>query len=646
MRASRWTRWRCPRRHLLAPLPAPALGGQQQRVAIAMAFANRPKVIVCDEPTTGLDVTTQARVLETVRDLCRPIASRRSMSATTSPSWPRLADRVAVMYGGRIVESGPASGSSPRRATATQRLLLAVPDIAGERTVVGIPGHAALPGSRPDGLLHPRCQFAREDCRATFLTDLGAGHQVRCYRRRGNARVAARGRRPCRSDWLGRRRRARHERSQRSLRRARDPVRHQPPGPSRRVRRAGGSRAAARRRSPAAWPGCTGLDRRDSPGRHALAESARQRPGHVRKDIQYVFQNPYASLNPRRTVGQTIARQLRLFFPNSGRTSVRASQGASSVSRCRAAPPAASDQLGGERQRVAIARALAAGEALGLRRGHLRARRLRPGGHHRAAGTLRAEMGLSLLFITHDLALIRTIADRVAVMSDGRIVEQGPLERIFTSPDADYAQAAGRHAEHRDRPRPRCRPLRLRRPTARLWLWSSRPATSSALGTMVLGRGQRGRSFRPRGDERLAWFDRGAHVAERDGDGAVALVGPDALGEVVKGAVSLPHASPPACSRAPPRSATGRRPGRPASGARDGVVERDRDIVARRDGALVADPEPDPALRRAARDRRGSAPGRPGPRPRRRAGSGARHALRPAATRRAPPSGARPARRR
>jgi len=118
-------------------------GGQQQRVAIAMAFANRPKVIVCDEPTTGLDVTTQSRVLETVRDLCRSHHVAALYVTHDLAVVAELADMVAVMYAGRIVESGPRERifSAPRHPY-TRRLLRAVPDIAGKRTVVGIPGRA------------------------------------------------------------------------------------------------------------------------------------------------------------------------------------------------------------------------------------------------------------------------------------------------------------------------------------------------------------------------------------------------------------------------------------------------------------------------------------------------------------------------
>src|SRR5918999_6570916 len=160
-------------------------GGQQQRVAIAMAFANRPKVIVCDEPTTGLDVTTQARVLETVRDLCRSHRVAALYVTHDLAVVAELADRVAVMYAGRIVESGPRERIFPAaRPPYPRRLLRAVPDIAGKRTVVGIPGRAALPGNRPQGcFFHPRCPLADDESRSAFppVTDLGGGHTVRCF---------------------------------------------------------------------------------------------------------------------------------------------------------------------------------------------------------------------------------------------------------------------------------------------------------------------------------------------------------------------------------------------------------------------------------------------------------------------------------
>jgi peptide/nickel transport system ATP-binding protein len=178
-------------------------------------------------------------------------------------------------------------------------------------------------------------------------------------------------------------------------------------------------------------------------GDTALAAAARGRSSQARRDIQYVFQNPYASLNPRRTIGQTIARQLELFFPGEKRAAAqRVADCLERVALSADAANAFPDQLsGGERQRVAIARALAAepkvlvcDEVTSALDVSVQAAIIE------LLGKLREEMGLSLLFITHDLALIRTIADRVAVMNQGRIVELGAVEQIFTAPSAEYTR--------------------------------------------------------------------------------------------------------------------------------------------------------------------------------------------------------------
>jgi peptide/nickel transport system ATP-binding protein len=424
-------------------------GGQQQRVAIAMAFANRPAVIVCDEPTTGLDVTTQARVLATIRELCR---SHRVAALYVSHDLAvvaELADRVAVMYAGRIVESGPREQMFAAPAHPyTRRLLRAVPDIAGKRTVVGIPGHAALPGSRPQGcFFHPRCQFAQDDCRATFppVTEVGPAHQVRCYHVDDLMRAPA-------PEGAGQAHRQAagqdivlavhelnaHYATHHTLFDIDVEVHHNEclalVGES-------GSGKTTLARCVAGlhkdWVGEIRL------GDTRLAEAARKRSSQARKDIQYVFQNPYASLNPRRTIGQTIARQLELFFPGHRRDTGR--RVAECLERVALSADAANrfpDQLsGGERQRVAIARALAAEPALLVCDEVTSALDVSvQAAIIELLGQLRNEIGLSLLFITHDLALIRTIADRVAVMTEGRIVEHGPVEQIFTAPSAEYTR--------------------------------------------------------------------------------------------------------------------------------------------------------------------------------------------------------------
>jgi peptide/nickel transport system ATP-binding protein len=423
-------------------------GGQQQRVAIAMAFANRPRVIVCDEPTTGLDVTTQARVLETVRDLCRSHQVAALYVSHDLAVVAELADRVAVMYAGRIVESGPRERmfSAPRHPY-TRRLLRAVPDIAGKRTVVGIPGHAALPGSRPQGCyFHPRCEFAQDDCRREFpgVTDLGAAHQVRCYHidqvakeappeGAGQADQHAVGENVVLAvQTLDAHYGSRHTLFDIDLELHRNECLAL-------VGESGSGKTTLARCVSGLHKDYTGKVRL---GDDVLPEAARSRSTQARREIQYVFQNPYASLNPRRTVGQTIARQLALFGAGGRDVGRRVSECLERVALSSSAANRFPDQLsGGERQRVAIARALAADpkvlvcdEVTSALDVSVQAAIIE------LLGKLRQQMGLSLLFITHDLALIRTIADRVIVMTDGRIVEQGTTEHIFTAPSADYTR--------------------------------------------------------------------------------------------------------------------------------------------------------------------------------------------------------------
>jgi peptide/nickel transport system ATP-binding protein len=424
-------------------------GGMQQRVAIAMAFANRPHVIVCDEPTTGLDVTTQSRVLETVRELCRSHQVAALYVSHDLAVVAELADRVAVMYGGRIVESGTRDQlfASPRHPY-TRRLLRAVPDIAGKRSVVGIPGHAALPTSRPAGCyFHPRCEFARDDCRAEFppVTDVGDGHEVRCYHvadavRQAPPEGAGQAERQVVGEdvVLAIRKLNAHYGESQILFDVDIDVRHNECVAL--VGESGSGKTTTARCVAGLHKQWTGeISLRGT----TLVPDARQRSSQERREIQYVFQNPYASLNPRRTIGQTIARRLKL-FDRGGQGNI-AAQVADCLERVALSASAASrfpDQLsGGERQRVAIARALAAEPALLVCDEVTSALDVSvQAAIIELLGQLRTEMGLSLLFITHDLALIRTIADRVAVVTGGHVVEYGPCEQIFTSPRADYTR--------------------------------------------------------------------------------------------------------------------------------------------------------------------------------------------------------------
>ncbi len=179
-------------------------GGQQQRVGLAMAFANRPRLIVLDEPTTGLDVTTQSTVLATVRELAQ-IHDVAALYVTHDLAVvAAVATRVAVMYAGRIVELGPAdklfeSSGHPY----TRRLVGAIPRLTGGRSLVGIPGHAPSPGKRPQGCpFAPRCSLRVDECdaRVPDMLELAPGPRVALHQgTRGGQLPAGRVRRPGRT---------------------------------------------------------------------------------------------------------------------------------------------------------------------------------------------------------------------------------------------------------------------------------------------------------------------------------------------------------------------------------------------------------------------------------------------------------------
>ena len=173
-------------REFLRRYPFELSGGQQQRVAIAMALACHPSVVVLDEPTTGLDVTTQARVLNLLRRLGDETGTAFVYVTHDLAVVNGLADRVAVMYAGRIVEAGPCERvlhlpSHPY----TSMLLASVPRLATRRHLTGIPGTAPPPDRRPAGCtFEPRCPLAIERCGIDFPTEtpVARDHTVRCWR--------------------------------------------------------------------------------------------------------------------------------------------------------------------------------------------------------------------------------------------------------------------------------------------------------------------------------------------------------------------------------------------------------------------------------------------------------------------------------
>ena len=437
-------------RSFLRRYPHQLSGGQQQRVGLAMAFACRPRVIVLDEPTTGLDVTTQAHVLETVRMLCRAHGVAALYVSHDLAVVATLADRVAVMYAGRVVEVGRErdlflSAAHPY----TRRLVEAIPEMSGEHALVGIPGTAPRPGHRPDGcFFEPRCDHAVEVCATAFppREAVTEHHETRCYRWRDVLAEAAKERplAPARANAAMtdalisvRGLQASHGERQVLFDIELDVS---PRECVALVGESGSGKTTLAR--------CIAGLHRNFTGAVALRGAelqpgARNRPRETRRDIQYIFQSPYSSLNPRKTIGQIVGQPLRLFFDLSRPDShTRIIQALERVQLTSSVVDRYPHQLsGGERQRVAIARALVAEPALLVCDEITSALDVSV----QAAivdliAELQREMQLGLLFVTHNLALIRTIAQEVAVMSDGRIVERGPVDRVLDQPEADYTK--------------------------------------------------------------------------------------------------------------------------------------------------------------------------------------------------------------
>ena len=423
-------------------------GGQQQRVAIAMAFACRPSLIVLDEPTTGLDVTTQRHVLDTIRSLCRSYGVAAVYVSHDLAVVGQIAQQVAVMYAGRVVELGPTERifGAPTHPY-TRALLRCVPSQDRSEVLEGIEGQAPRPGRRPRGCFFaPRCPDVLPACRESPppVVALEAGsHLVRCVRAAepaemaDSARIAHEGRTIATSAGTLEVRELSALYGTRQVLFGID-VHVGPEQCVAIVGESGSGKTTLARCVVGLHENWTGnVDFCGEP----LTRGLRRRTKGNLQRIQYVFQNPHTSLNPRKTVGQIVEQPLDHFLDLSPKERERCVVAVlEDVSLSRDFLNRYPDQLsGGERQRVALARALVVEpellvcdevtSALDVSVQAIIIELLR---------RLQRERNLAMLFITHNLALVRSIAQTVVVLSEGSVVEQGPVEEVLERPRAEY----------------------------------------------------------------------------------------------------------------------------------------------------------------------------------------------------------------
>jgi len=373
-------------------------GGQRQRVMIAMALILEPALLVADEPTTALDVTTQAQILRLIRDLQRRHGTAVLFITHDFGVVAEIADRVVVMQEGRVVEQGPVRDVLFRPQHPYTRMLLAsVPSLTPpERPPVGKPP-------------------------ALIVRDL-----QKVFEERG---------------WFGVRRRVE------AVRGASFEVRH---GETVGVVGESGSGKSTLAR-------CIVRLLEPTAGEveivgHRFAAGSRRVDRQLRRDVQIVFQDPYRSLNPRRTVGQSIVEGPMNFGVPKAEALARARE----LLRVVRMSPDALDRYphqfsGGQRQRLCIARALAlepkvliADEAVSALDVSVQAQVLE------LLDEVKRRFDLALVFITHDLRVAAKICDRILVMQRGEIVEQGPTHEIFRRPKHPYTRALLGAAPGRD----------------------------------------------------------------------------------------------------------------------------------------------------------------------------------------------------
>jgi oligopeptide/dipeptide ABC transporter ATP-binding protein len=456
-------------------------GGMQQRVLIATALICDPDLVILDEPTTALDVTVEAEILDLLEDLRRRRGLGMLFVTHNLGLVGRICDRICVLYAGAVLETGPTDQVLGRPAHPyTKGLLASAPrfEHGGGRRLSPIPGRFPDLAALPSGcVFHPRCPHAEHRCTTEpqNLDAVGERHRARCWKAPALRDTAW----PVQAPHVASAARVRDAQPLIEISELRKsfPVRAGFRAMRVKLRRVGGvlpwpylergrilavdgisiairpseivglvgesgcgkstaGRCAIRLLEPS-----TGSIRFQ--GRDILREP-RRRMRAMRGLAQIVFQNPASSLNPRKTVGAAVGRAMALFSEQDAEE--RRRNVADLLGKVGLSPAYAErfpHQLsGGERQRVGIARALATSpkfvvcdEPVSALDVSVQATILN------LLADLRDEFGIAYLFISHDLSVVAHIADRVAVMYGGVLVEEGPTAVLLEPPFHPYTEA-------------------------------------------------------------------------------------------------------------------------------------------------------------------------------------------------------------
>jgi peptide/nickel transport system ATP-binding protein len=441
-------------------------GGQQQRVVVAMALAGKPDMLVLDEPTTGLDVTTQAHILELMRDIVSELGTAMMYISHDMGVIARVSDRVVLMYAGEIIEDSTAVEmfKSPAHPYA-RGLLASIPRLELAGIPNSMPGQPPIPGTLPGCSFAPRCSFATEICSnkvPNVVTIPATSHLVRCHH--WEKVIAADFSQELKDVYQI----FEHKTQEKpAIELSNVEISYHRPGLIDRIRRipeppatvsdvtlsvkrgetlalvgeSGSGKSTIVRTISGLLPAKSGSIRFLN---HDLKVNVDGRDIDLCRRVQLIFQNPDASLNPRHTVAEIIDQPLKLYFPEMTRDERRNRQiklleRVRLDERYRLRYPG---QLsGGEKQRVAIARAFAChpdvvlcDEVTSALDVSVQAAVLD------LLSDLQKENQTTYIFIAHDLAVVQAIADRVAVLYQGRLCEVGSVNDIFSPPHHPYTE--------------------------------------------------------------------------------------------------------------------------------------------------------------------------------------------------------------